>query len=60
MKIIIKYKDREMVEQQLRGKSISWTQMEEYLEAHKGKIVTHLENFKDRMIDKSELESKLP
>jgi hypothetical protein len=34
--------------------------MEEYLVVYQGNIVTHLENYKNRMIDKSEFESKLP
>ena len=37
-----------------------WPQTEQYLELHQGTIVTYIDLIKHKMIEKSEVETKLP
>ncbi len=48
-----------MVEQ-LKEKKVTWAQMEMYLEAHQVWIGTYLSQVKNHMIEKAEVETKLP
>lgn len=48
-----------MQEQQFDGKSVPWTHLEEYLNAHQKHIATMLDYFKVGVINKADIESKL-
>ena len=45
---------------QLKGKRVPWSQLEEYLTLHKRNIVTYQEQLISDMTDIPEIESKLP
>jgi hypothetical protein len=48
-----------MVEQ-LKAKRVPWQQIEKYLEVHQGAIAPYLDLLKNKMIEYSEIETKLP
>ena len=45
---------------QLKGKRVPWSQLEEYLKIHKKTIVTFQEQLEEDMVDIPEVEAKLP
>jgi hypothetical protein len=48
-----------MVEQ-IKGQRVPWPQMERYLQVHQGAIGAYLDLLKNKMIEESEIEPKLP
>ena len=45
---------------QLKGKKVPWSQLEEYLKVHNRTIVAFQELLKEDMVDIPEVEAKLP
>jgi rRNA pseudouridine-1189 N-methylase Emg1 (Nep1/Mra1 family) len=45
---------------QLKGKKVPWSQLEEYLEAHQASIGAYVYQVNNKMIEKTKAETKLP
>ena len=50
----------EQQQQQLQGKRVPWSQMEEYLAAHQEAIGSYLDQKKRNVTDVPDIEAKLP
>ena len=48
------------MEEQFKGKTVPWPQLEEYLEVHQKRIASMLEMLKLGMMSKEDIESRLP
>ena len=48
------------MQEQFKNKRVPWSQLEEYLAAHQQTIVTYLDQLKNELSDKQEIEGKLP
>lgn len=46
--------------EQLKDKKVPWSQIENYLKIHEETIVSYLELLNHQMIEKSEIERKIP
>ena len=48
------------MQEQFKNKRVPWSQLEEYLAAHQSTIATYLDQLKNELSDKPEIEAKLP
>ena len=48
------------MQEQFKNKRVPWSQLEEYLAAHQSGIATFLEQLNNDIMDKQEIEVKLP
>jgi hypothetical protein len=48
------------MQQQNNGKRVPWSQLEEYLESHQKLLVSMLDLLKGGVMEKSDIETKLP
>ncbi len=46
--------------EQIKGKRVPWSQLEEYLETHKKTIITFIDLQKSNIMDIPDIEARLP